>query len=99
MEAINIYLVIYALVLFIIFIWLALELRKVKRNGDERQIAIFYRASYDGMLGGIFGFVVFVLFRALIKFFDIPKIYFGWMPSPIVIAIVTMYISYRIRIK
>ncbi len=75
------------------------KLRKVKRKGDERQISLFYRASYDGMLGGILGYLTVIFLKILKTKYGVPSIYFSWFPSPIVIAVLVMYISYQIRAK
>lgn len=99
MESLPTFVAIYSVVLLIIFGFLVVKLRKVKRKGDERQIALFYRASYDGMLGGILGYLITVLLRILKTHYGVPPVYLSWFPSPIVIAVLTMYISYQIRAK
>jgi len=99
METIPIFVAIYSIILLIIFAIFVVKLRKVKRGGDERQIAIFYRASFDGMLGGIFGYLVVVLIKVLKSQLGISALYLSWVPSPIVVAVVTMYISYMLREK
>jgi len=99
MESIPTLIAVYSLILLVVFVILIIKLRNVKRTGDERQIALFYRSSYDGMLGGIFGYLIVILMKVLKTKFGVPEIYFSWFPSPIVIAIVTMYISYYLRAK
>jgi len=99
MEKINILLAFYALVLFGFLIYGIVELRRVKKSGDDRQIAIFYRASFDGLIGGILGYLITVFFNLLVRNFGLSGKSFSWLPSPIFIAVVTMYISYKIRIR
>lgn len=90
---------VYSLILLAVFLILVLDLRKIKRRGDERQTAVFYRSSYDGMLGGILGYLVLVLMRVLTKGFGLAPGILACTPSPIVIAVVVMYVSYRVRIR
>ena len=95
-SPVGIVLIVYSLILLVVFARLVIGLRKVKRSGDERQISFFYRASFDGMLGGILGYLVMILLKILVKL-GVPPIYLTWFPSPVVIAVVVMYISYRFR--
>lgn len=99
METLPTFVAIYSIVLLIVFGFLVAKLRKVKRRGDERQISLFYRASYDGMLGGILGYLVVIFLKVLKTEYGVPSIYLSWFPSPIVIAVLVMYVSYQIRAK
>jgi hypothetical protein len=97
MDAIQTFVAIYSVILLVLFIFFVVKLRKVKREGDERQIALFYRSSFDGMLGGIFGYLLAVIIKLFKMKLGVPEVYFAWVPSPIVIAVLTMYIGYQIR--
>lgn len=97
MDMIQTFVAIYSVILLVLFIFFVVKLRKVKRDGDERQIALFYRSSFDGMLGGIFGYLLAVILKLLKTKFGVPEVYFAWVPSPIVIAVLAMYIGYQIR--
>lgn len=49
---------IYGIILFIFFLITRGTLRKAVLSGDERQKFLFYRASYDGLIAGLFGYIV-----------------------------------------
>ena len=100
MSLVTFYLTLaYGIILLLFFLVTRGSLRKVVISGDERQKFLFYRASYDGLIAGFFGYIVVRGLDMIMHSYSLPSVYFVWVPSPIVVAYVTLYISYRIRIK
>lgn len=99
MENLNAVMVVYILILFATLLYGILKLRSVRKCGDERQIALFYRASFDGMIGGIIGYLLAILARILEKYFSLPPELLSKLPSPIFIAVMMMFFSYKIRVR